>query len=131
MKSLMLLFLSVVANSGANFLLLHAADLRHSDLGRYSAFLVLTALVLGLSAWCYAHALRKLPLSVAYPTLTGGAIILVAVADHVSAENGPNLLVGGGIVCVVVGIVALGTPRRRSPKRAVNSERLLVERLPL
>lgn len=119
MKSLMLLFLSIIANSGANFLLRHAADLRHSDVWRYSVFLLLATSVLGLSMWCYARALRKLPLSVAYPTLTGGAVILVALVDHLASDDGQNLLVGGGIACVVVGIAALGAMKRRSPEPTV------------
>lgn len=115
MKPWVLLFLSVIANSGANFLLLNAAALRHTDIWRYSVYLLLTISVLGLSLWCYERTLRQLPLNVAYPVLTGGAVILVAMVEHLSAGSAENLLVGGGIGCVVAGIAVLGAAKRRSP----------------
>jgi multidrug transporter EmrE-like cation transporter len=59
----------------------------------------------GLALVCYSFALRRIDLSVGYPVMTGGGLILVtAISALLFAETITPIRLAG-IVCILVGVI--------------------------
>ena len=61
----------------------------------------------GVAFLVYSLALTKLPLNIAHPILTSGAIATVAVASVVLFQESFHWTTGAGIFCIIVGVILL------------------------
>jgi small multidrug resistance pump len=113
----LILVLGIVSNASASVLVKMAmtAPRRFPSLGDPSAALRNWPFWLGLSLYgaafiLYAAALARLPLNVAHPVLTAGAIATVALASMLILGEPFRWTTAAGIVLVIAG-VALITAR--------------------
>ena len=97
------LLLTICLNTGANLFL----KLSNSVPGMFRLYTVGSSLFCyGLAFICYYYALRTLPVSVAYPLITGGAMVMILICgmftlgESVTASKvfGTMLILFGGML---------------------------------
>lgn len=106
-----LLMLGILANAAASVLIKYASAPPRSGLDLKDPFAILTnfPLIIGLALYgiafvIYALALSKLPLNVAHPILTSGAIVLVAISSALLFKETFYWTTMLGIAFVIAGV---------------------------
>lgn len=100
------LIFSILANSSANILIKKASlAAPESQLNIYLNPYFLSGLVLfGVNLIFYAQALRKLPISIAYPILIGGSLFIIANISIFSLGESLSLKQLLGMIIVSLGV---------------------------
>jgi multidrug transporter EmrE-like cation transporter len=110
-----LLVLTIVLLGGANVSLDLAAK-HHRTFGfelLFSPQFIIGVVCLGVAFLCYVRALASLPLSVAYPVMTGMSIVISAVASVVWLDAPLSPLQVMGLIAVFLGVSLLSWARER------------------
>ncbi|MGY2896931.1 DMT family transporter [Deinococcus sp. UYEF24] len=110
----LLLVLGILSNAGASLLI----KLANSPGGGLSGMLLRPALwgslvLYGSAFVLYALALQRLPLGIAQPLLTGGALMTVTLASVWWLHEPLTPARMGGTVLVLIGAVLLSLPAAR------------------
>ncbi len=112
------LSVGVLFNALANILMKYGV--KHLRLGQTSAGVLARvatdpALLLGVASFAlalagYGAALRRVPLSTAYPIMTGLGLIIVSAVSTVLFREGFTALKSVGVVLILVGVVLVTRP---------------------
>lgn len=112
-----LLVTALLLNASANTLLKIGASHFHDapDAGLFERFLGNHALWMGLllfalNAACYVVALGQLKLSVAYPVMAAGSLVVVALSSVLWLGESLTTLQWSGIALLLLGIVLVAAP---------------------
>ncbi|MBB4200765.1 hypothetical protein CCR94_17515 [Rhodoblastus sphagnicola] len=101
--SLMALVFAILANSGANILIKKAGTVE-SGLASYISVWFIAGLVLfGLNLVAYTFAVRSIALSVAYPILVGGSLVLIAAYTSFGLQESFGVSKLAGYAFVIAG----------------------------
>ena len=110
----LILLLGILANAAASIMLKYAVTEPRSFPSLADPMAALknwpfwSGIVLyGVAFLVYSYALTKLPLNVAHPILTSGAIATVALASVLLFKEPFHWTTGAGISCIVLGVVLL------------------------
>lgn len=113
MITFILVVLGICSNASASVLIKYAM-MPEKNLSIKEPLSVITNLPLiagvflyGIAFVLYAVTLQRLPLNVAHPILTCGAIALVAVLSVVLFHETFPLVKIAGVVCVVIGVMLI------------------------
>lgn len=116
-----ILTLGILANASASILIKLSGDDQATGLAslRLWGFNINLATVAGLFFYgvaflAYAISLRELPLHVAQPIMTAGAIVLVSVFSFTLGREHISFSALLGIALVIAGVVALSTSAAKS-----------------
>ena len=109
---LLALLLALVANAAANVLIKAAAARTPEGAGALAQVLDLRFVVglacFGLALVGYALALRRFDLSLGYPVMTGGGLVLVTLVSAWWFRETITPLRMIGILAILVGVVCVG-----------------------
>lgn len=110
----LILILGIASNASASILIKFAVMPPHKSLSLADPLTILGNLQLwfglgfyGLAFLLYTVALSLLPLNVAYPVLTSGAVAVVAVLSVIIFQEPYNWTLGAGIIMVIAGTVLI------------------------
>lgn len=70
-------------------------------------YLVAGVILFALNVICYSYALARLPLSLAYPTMVIGGLLIVTTASVLIFGESLSYTQAGGLALVVLGVVLL------------------------
>lgn len=110
MTSALILLAGIIANAAASLLVKKAVGggplpLDQPWLLLANVPLVAGAALYGLTLVLYASALARMPLGVAHPVMTAGAIALVAIVSAFWLREGVSVAWLAGIVLIIAGVV--------------------------
>ncbi len=112
----LILFLGIVANASASVLIKLAVmpprkfPTLSDPMGAFSNWPFLLGLALyGVTFLLYAAALSRLPLNVAHPVLTSGAVATVALCSVLIFREPFYWTTGTGILLIIAGVVLITT----------------------
>ncbi|MCI2429074.1 EamA family transporter [Candidatus Acetothermia bacterium] len=110
----LILILGIVANASASVLIKLAVSpprkfpTLSDPIGAFSNWPLLLGLALyGATFLLYAAALSRLPLNVAHPVLTSGAIAVVALCSALIFREPFHWTTGAGILLIIAGVVLI------------------------
>lgn len=116
------LLLALVANAAANILIKAAAARTPEGAGALAQVFDLRFLgglaCFGLALVGYALALRRFDLSLGYPVMTGGGLVLVTLVSAWWFRETITPLRAIGILAILVGVVCIGASMGRGPSAA-------------
>jgi small multidrug resistance pump len=108
------LAIALVLNASANALLKAGSASISSGVGKASLlaaatnpFLVGGIVLFALNVLCYTFALSKLPLSLAYPAMVIGGLLIVTTASVLIFGESLSYLQVGGLALIVFGVALL------------------------
>lgn len=110
----LILFLGIIANASASILIkVSMSPPRklpsiHNPLTLFTNSPFITGLALyGIALLLYTAALARLPLNVAHPILTAGAISVVALSSVIIFHEPLPWTTGAGILCILLGVALI------------------------
>ena len=113
MTGWVVLLIALTLNAAANALL-KAGSVAVREVSRETLaaaitnpYLVGGIVLFALNIFCYAFALSRLPLSLAYPTMVIGGLVIVTAASVLVFGESFSYLQVAGLACVVFGVMLL------------------------
>lgn len=108
------LFIALVLNAAANALLKAGSGALRGDISASTLvaaatnpYLIAGVILFAGNVICYALALSRLPLSLAYPAMVIGGLLIVTTASVLLFSESLTYLQAGGLALIVMGVTLL------------------------